>query len=125
MTFLTNCYESYLRAPPQVRRQMNQAVFERFLINEDGASEAALAGTFGVLLAPDLIQPPDASSEPNETLSAIHRNSEWLDGYPATLPATRRLRGAGSNKPRPTKVGLGSKASYLVPPAGFEPALPA
>ncbi len=41
---------------------MNQAVFERFLVGEDGATEAKLSGTFGVLLAPDIIQPADADS---------------------------------------------------------------
>lgn len=118
LAFLTNCYEAYLSAPPKVRRQMNQAVFERFLISEDGALEAEPAGAFGVLLSPDLIK---KRSEVDDAASAdqqLHRNGDWHNGFPA------RLWGLINTKPRPTFAGLGSKESQLVPPTGFEPVLP-
>ncbi len=125
LAFLTNCYEAYLSAPQRVRRQMNQAVFERFLVDEDGSTEAELTGAFGVLLAPDFVQQRDAPIETDAEPVGVHRTCDWRNGIPSALqPVWRRLR-ADLKKPRPTFVGLGSKEHYLVPPAGFEPALPA
>ena len=35
-----DCHAAYLSAAKQIRRHMNQAVFERFLVGEDGSTEA-------------------------------------------------------------------------------------
>jgi hypothetical protein len=55
LAFLADAYQAYLQAGPQVRRRMNQSVFERFLVSEGGSTEAELTPLFGLLLAPDLL----------------------------------------------------------------------
>ena len=82
---------------------MNQAVFERFLVDEDGATEAELTETFGVLLAPDLIEDKKrettkSATSPPEFPQGRHLNRDWHQGVPARLtPAWGRLR-AGLKK---------------------------
>ena len=68
---------------------MNQAVFERFLVSEDGSTEAELAGAFGILLAPDLLTKKTKSKQapPSETATR-HCNHEWLHGVPSCLRKT-------------------------------------
>ena len=121
LAFLTSCYDAYLGAPPKIRRLMNQAVFERFLVDEDGAAEAELAGMFGVLLASDLITDRDDEASGDETAAAFHRDCDWRNGVPAALEARLRPGGRSQKKPRPALAGLGSKHGHMVPPTGFEP----
>jgi site-specific DNA recombinase len=115
LTFLTNCYQAYLDAPRLLRRRMNQAVFERFMVSEDGSTEAELTPAFKFLLAPDLV----TSDEHPAAAAACtrHRNKEWFGGIPAWL---RECWNTEEN--RPAFAGLGLNKGYLVPPAGFEPA---
>ncbi len=49
-----DAHRLYLSAPPEVRRQLNQAVFARFWIIEDQVRGADLTTTFAQLLDPDL-----------------------------------------------------------------------
>jgi site-specific DNA recombinase len=49
-----NCQRAYRVADPRVRRQFNQAFFEKLYINEDGVGSADLAEPFAELLAHDL-----------------------------------------------------------------------
>jgi site-specific DNA recombinase len=118
LAFVTNCHEAYLAAPRQIRRQLNQAVFERFLVGPNGSTEAELTQAFSILLAPDLV----TATKGNESFepSARHDDHDWLAGIPAWLRAHWNMK-----EPRPTFVGLGLNKGYVVPPAGFEPALPA
>ncbi len=117
LAFLANCHEAYRDAPQHVRRRLNQAVFERFLVGEDGSTEAELTDLFGALLAPDLVT-ADESHESVEPC-ARHRNRDWLAGIPAWLHAHWNIK-----EPRPALAGLGLNKRHMVPPAGFEPALP-
>jgi len=126
LSFLANCYEAYRDAPPQIRRRLNQAVFERFLVGEDESAEAELTDTFMSLLAPDLV----TASEPGRTaeLSARHHNGDWLDGTPQWL--SQRW---STKEPRPSLVGLGLNKAHVVhllgqlsnPSPGFEAAFEA
>jgi site-specific DNA recombinase len=134
LAFLTDAHQAYLEAGPQVRRRMNQSVFKRFLVSEDGSTEAELTPLFGLLLAPDLltseekknVEPgPDAVEEPH---ARVHRNCEWRGGVPAWLHALwpryghGDTRGSETDEPRPFSFGLGSNKTYLAERAGFEPA---
>jgi len=116
LAFLTNCHQAYLDAPNSVRRRMNQAVFERFLVGDGGSPEAELTPAFKFLLDPDLIT-ADGHSPAAEACER-HRNRDWFEGIPGWL----RDRW-NSKKPRPAFAGLGLNTVSLVPPAGFEPAL--
>jgi site-specific DNA recombinase len=116
LAFLTDCHQAYLNAPNSVRRRMNQAVFERFLVGNDGTAEAELTPTFKFLLDPELIT---ADGRPVAVEACkTHRNRDWFEGIPGWL----RDRW-NTNKPRPAFAGLGLNTVSLVPPAGFEPAL--
>ena len=55
LAFLANCHQAYQDAPKQIRRRLNQAVFARFLVGEDGSTEAELTDIFSALLAPDFV----------------------------------------------------------------------
>ena len=123
----------------QTRRQLNQAVFERFLVDEAG-SEAEPTGVFGILLQPDLLVEKHAKTAPTQTKQlalARHRGADWRDGVPTQLYASRTWRRiAGKKKPpelicsrgsartrRASFLGLGLNKSFMAERAGFEPAM--
>ncbi len=114
LAFLADCHRTYAEAPAQLRRRLNQAVFERFLVGPDGSTSAEPTPLFKVLLAPNLLA--DEVTPNDWTL--LHRNRDWLQGMPVWL---RELW--PTKEPRPALAGLGLNKNYLVPPAGFEPAL--
>ncbi len=107
LSFLTNCHETYLRAPAQVRRRLNQAVFERFLVGPDGSTEAELTDVFSALLAPSLVVPTDGV--PTTEITARHLNGDWLRGFPAWMNAF-----FVNKEPRPTFAGLGLNKTLMV-----------
>lgn len=125
LDFLSDCHAAYLAASKQARRHMNQAVFERFLVGEDGSTQAEPTGVFGVLLDPNFIIDPKATAA-RLSPAERHRDCDWEDGTPAWLRRaaprrSRRLETSENKKPRPVLAGLGLNESYLVPPTGFEP----
>src|SRR5436305_1215436 len=102
---------------------MNQAVFERFLVGEDGIDEAELSGAFEILLAPDLLTTAhvrmDAESASDDEQRRRHRNRDWHHGRPAWLTELLGTLSGKTRKPRLALAGLGLNEGYLVPPAGF------
>lgn len=95
LAFAANCDVAYLDAPPQVRRQMNQALFKAIWVNEEGISRCELAEPFASLVSygnPGLTGALEA-----ETL--------------------RRL----NDEETPTYERRGSKETLLVEVMGFEP----
>jgi len=107
LTFLTDCQTAYLDAPKQERRHMNQAVFDRFLVGEDGTTDAEPTGAFGILLAPDLLirQSSKKANRRNRLAQAVHRPREWRDGLPAWLHEDRdRVPAALKEESRPAFV---------------------
>jgi site-specific DNA recombinase len=127
LSFLTDCHRAYLEASPRERRLMNQALFQRFLVSEDGVTAAEPKGVFGILLAPDLVDAPETARAQHD--GSTHVGSDWHQGIPVRLLRTvRRLQSRLTptlEMARPALAGLGLKEGQLVPPAGFEPALPA
>ena len=112
LAFLVDSHRAYMDAPEQIRRRLNQAVFERFLLGSDGSTEAELTEAFRSLLAPDLIASAQTSSDQDS--KPLHRSCDWSLGFPAALRSFMK-------KPRPTLAGLGLNNDHLVPPTGFEP----
>jgi len=51
---LNDCHAAYLHAPPTVRRQLNQAFFDKIYVDEDGTVRFDLAEPFTALLAPQV-----------------------------------------------------------------------
>ncbi len=60
LDLLANCSRAYRTAPGHLRRQWNQALFERFLVLDDDLTETALAEPFATLAraAPQTKPPP-------------------------------------------------------------------
>jgi DNA invertase Pin-like site-specific DNA recombinase len=127
LDLLANCHDAYLASPPSIRRMMNQAVFEKFLVDLDGSTEAIPTDMFGVLLRQDFVLP---SGQPNINLvddEVVHRNSDWANGRPVNLS-----KGNGENKMRaPERRGartclghlqkVGLNKILLAEGVGFEP----
>ncbi len=131
LEFLSNCHDSYLNAPPQLRRMMNQAVFDKFLVGSDGSTEALPTDEFGVLLRPDfvLLKADDVKRVPAGEI-AVHRNSQWANGIPVglvkVLEKDRRPNhdrtSAQSRTRHPRRAGLNK--THLAEGVGFEPTVP-
>jgi site-specific DNA recombinase len=83
----SDAHRLYLSAPPDVRRQLNQAVFERFWIIDDKVHSADLTETFGQLLAPEL-DDRLAAGDGNEL--AVGAATERLLGQPKSQPDETR-----------------------------------
>lgn len=95
LDLLEHCADAYESAPPQLRRQWNQALFTPFVVKNDGEVEADLTEPFATLADPAL---PTRLGSPGR-----RRHS------------TARVRSAHS-------VGRGSNKEVLVGATGFEPA---
>ncbi len=124
--FLTNCHEAYSRAEALTRRKMNQAVFSRFLVSDDGVEEAELDGVFGILLRPDLLA-ERGRIEVGE--DAVHRRRDWADGVPRRYGVPlgsangHTERSPSQSRERPRRV-WGLNKHYLAEEVGFEPTVP-
>jgi hypothetical protein len=129
LALLTDCYEAYTAAPTHIRRMMNQAVFERFLVDMDGSSEAEPTDIFGVLLRPDFLMPTaDIESQPRER--STHRNLDWTNGRPQHLvkgslsTPGRRSDRTDIQASRMHRQQVGLNKTHLAEGVGFEPTVP-
>lgn len=137
LTLLERCVETYRNASPAVRRQMNQALFERFFITEDGVAEATLADPFRILLDPSFVvsrRRPRRTAEASKRAPALvaHWDEDWDDGVPAWLrdstwwekvavPTGRHHAPQPRSQGHLATVGLGLKEHHLVGRQGLEP----
>lgn len=139
LELLENCERMYREASPTLRRQMNQAVFEKFYVDEHGVTDTVLTDPFQVVLAPDFVRAEigGAADHPDDVPSLAHVEAEWTDGVPTWLhdgqwwdavktkkpPARSCARGSSGSRTRLKSLsrGLGLKESYLVRPRGLEP----
>ena len=144
LRFAASCDQTYHGAPESLRRQLNQAVFKRFFVDEEGIVTADLAEPFDRLLGPDLLE----EKEPTEKAKVIelsvidldepkaHDNGEWANGVPVWLRDSqwwdqaqdrpyddavtgRKHRRNGTR--RTVSLRLGSKENDLAEGVGFEP----
>ncbi|GAA4969396.1 recombinase family protein [Kineococcus glutinatus] len=114
LDLLVDCQCAYLSAGPKVRRLFNQALFEKLYIDEDGV-HAELAEPFQSLLGPAVAA---LRHDPGvgELAGQVIKSRAQAVGR-THRPAVRQ--GAVYDA-EPSAVGL--KVTYVVPPAGFEPA---
>jgi site-specific DNA recombinase len=143
LDFLYSPQESYLAAPPSLRRQLNQAIFDRIEVFAEGPTVAAShAEPFKTLLDPTLVEATDVV----ETRPAADGTIAWVGGMPAWLrdrtwwqsakkPTTgvvgRKglkddclVNATGRHSNLPANLGLGLKDGGLAAPTGFEPVSP-
>jgi site-specific DNA recombinase len=134
LTVASSCHRHYEKAPPHVRRQINQGFFTKLFIDQDGSVERAeLTEPFATLLvesshevagraqgAPDAPGTVPAADPPAATPSGA-RGDQGANGHrPANvLVTTFEIDQETSGD----LVNAGSKETVLVPAAGFEPAL--
>lgn len=121
LEFLYHPQETYREAPEKLRRQLNQAVWNRIEIHvmpdKDHRATGTIEQPFAALLDPELLQPL------REAVGGNPGESGWSDGKPEwftrmlkTETAPRSLGGLSS--------AVGLKDDVLAPPTGFEPVLP-
>jgi site-specific DNA recombinase len=94
LNFVGNIHAAYLQANPRIRRQINQALFERFLISDEGDIIGELRAPFDLLL--------QASGTADQ------------DGHV-------RLDADGIDKPRGPRGPRGLSNEQLVELGGLEP----
>jgi hypothetical protein len=71
---------------------MNQAVFERFLVGDDGTTDAEPTGAFGILLAPDLFIRQSTKNPMDRTDSTKPSTAETHPGGPQRRTQARFRR---------------------------------
>ena len=73
-----DCYAAYKGATPDIRRQFNQAFFERVFIDQDGGVRHELAKPFKLLLDPGLSEKVAKESRtPRARVHATARSPWW------------------------------------------------
>lgn len=107
LQFIQDAATSYRTAPARIRRRMNQALFERIMIEEDGTVVGQLAGPYRQLLDPTLIIPasqqhdqPDAEDAPaSPEQEALFDPKAWILGVPAWMCGQAAWQRRNTTKP--------------------------
>ncbi len=120
MQFLTDCYETYILAPPSVRRQLNQAVFEAFFVGRDGSLRAKPTEAFRTLLRVDALRPRGRSAQ-QVAAGELHDSREWQDGSPRWLVEDAKPGQTNERRSTPVFGAVGLNEDYLAEGVGFEP----
>ena len=103
--------EAYSAASPAIKRRLNQAIFKKIYVYDDGTVTSALAEPFGVLLGTEVTEAAkaNANGDPDEIDRA------WREAQ-----ATWAAEDAGEEViPRLSRGGL--NYATLVGPVGLEP----
>jgi len=66
MALAADWHRAYLAATPPVRRQLNQGIFKKIYIHENGRVSSQLAEPFSTLLAPEVTQAAEIISRRTE-----------------------------------------------------------
>jgi site-specific DNA recombinase len=99
LDFLYDPQETYRVAPPLLRRQLNQAVFDRIEVLADGPTVASTpAEPFRSLLDPTLVEPAQEQTTADGTVAWVGGMPAWLRDQvwwqtqkrPASVPAGRK-----------------------------------
>jgi len=91
LDLLANCQPAYTKAPNHLRRQWNQALFERILVHDDRIDQTEIAEPFATLTDPELPQRLDGNAT-NETAASSGggSNEALIVGETGFEPATAR-----------------------------------
>lgn len=82
LDLLTDCQRAYLAAPGHLRRQWNQALFERLVVYDDKIGEAEIAEPFATLTDPEL---PNSLGGKAVTASAVSSGACSSEAIPVEL----------------------------------------
>ncbi len=133
LALVADCHQLYLSAPPHVRRQLNQAVFEQIFVEDGEVPTGKLASPFGELLAlVEQTEPQEWGSE--DQLKRYLRSAPMestgireIEDTIARILAENEERAVlmdspgKSKNPGPTLLGQGSNVALMVERGGFEP----
>ena len=78
LDLLSNCERAYRKAPGHLRRQWNQALFERLLVHDDRIEEAEIAEPFATLADPDLPRQLNSRATSENAASSSGGSNEAL-----------------------------------------------
>ena len=127
MKLLKTCYETYITASPQLRRLLNQSMFEAFSVGSDGEVMAKPTEAFLTLLRIDALRVKNGR-KPAPEGSALHDSAQWQDGVPAWLAdafkTNTKKRSSSSRRSTPVFSDLGLNDDYSAEGVGFEPTVP-
>jgi site-specific DNA recombinase len=93
LDLLADCQRAYLAAPGHLRRQWNQALFERLVVYDESIADAEVAEPFATLADPEL--PKRLAGEAvtgTDASSGGGSNEELLIGAPGFEPGTSPTR---------------------------------
>ena len=98
LDLLADCHGAYLAAPGHLRRQWNQALFERLVIYDDKIGEAQIAEPFATLADPQLPKALSGTATTDGAVSSGDGSSEHVLMELAGLePATSWVRSRRSS----------------------------
>jgi site-specific DNA recombinase len=104
LDLLANCHRAYRKVPGHLRRQFNQALYERLLVHDDRITGAKIAEPFATLADPDLPQRLDGGATGRTAASSGGGSNEALKvgmaGFEPAASASRTLR-ANQTAPHP------------------------
>jgi site-specific DNA recombinase len=78
LDLLADCHSAYLAAPDHLRRQWNQALFERLVIYDDKIGEAEIAEPFATLADPQLPKALSGTDTADGTVSSGDGSNEQV-----------------------------------------------
>ena len=120
---MADCHRLYVAAPPHIRRQLNQAVFERIFVEDEEIQGARLITPFGELL--ELAEQADAREEEwgserqlrryLRTSPLPHRQQDEVEEAIARILGENERTLAAMNRDQ------GSNVLFLAEGEGFEP----
>ena len=91
LDLLANCERTYRKAPGHLRRQWNQALFERLLVHDDRVEEAEVAEPFATLADPELPRLLEGSATEETAASSAGGSNEVVKvGLAGFEPAASR-----------------------------------
>ena len=123
LALVADCHRLYVAAPPHIRRQLNQAVFERIFVEDEEIQGARLITPFGELL--ELAEQADAREEEwgserqlrryLRTSPLPHRQQDEVEEAIARILGENERTLAAMNRDQ------GSNVLFLAEGEGFEP----
>lgn len=130
LNLLVNSYRTYCDAPARVKRAMNQSVFAKILIGDDGTIEGIHSPEYKLLLNDDVreasMETESQANTASPSPSAIGRVEPDVIAKTFTPNEARTSQHVEShtNARTPAFAGRGSRNDWLVGEGGLEPPRP-
>jgi len=117
MSLASDWHAAYLAAAPAIRRQLNQGIFKKVFLHEDGRISSQLAEPFSTLLSAEV---KHIAAVPKELRSA-GGPEDWIDCAWRELSAVWAAHGVETTNPPDDDRREGLRVNVLVGAEGLEP----